>query len=162
MRCKVEGCPTKSYALELCRKHHARFIRNGTTDSLYDKEGYAALGGVKDPRPGARGSLAVNIINDIKYKAVQRGKEWLLTHEEAFKLITSPCTYCEFLPTWPNDRVGIDRVDNENVKYEPSNCVPCCFTCNSAKGDLTIDQFKAWIKKVYNKVTLTTSDIKAA
>lgn len=34
---------------------------------------------------------------------------------------------------------GIDRVDS-NVGYEPSNCVPCCFRCNSIKNDQTLDE----------------------
>jgi hypothetical protein len=150
-KCKVEGCNTKRHALGLCRKHHARFIRHGSTDSKYDKEGYSKLGGVKDTRPGARGSLAVNLINDIKYKGMQRGKSWELTHKQAFELITATCTYCGYTPEWPKNRIGIDRVDN-NKGYVPENCVPCCFDCNSAKKEKTLEEFIDWIKKVYNKL----------
>lgn len=146
--CDVKDCGMKHFAFGLCRKHHARFKRHGTTDSKYNKTGYAKLGGVKDPRPGARGSLAVNIINDIKYKAMQRGKRWSLSHEQAFELISQPCVYCGFIPEWPENRVGIDRVYNDDG-YHIDNCVPCCFTCNSAKGKLSYEDFREWIKKVY-------------
>lgn len=147
--CKVEGCGMKHFAFDLCRKHHARFKRHGSTDSKYDKNGYKKLGGIKDPRPGARGSLAVNIINDIKYKAIQRGKIWKLTHEQAFLFISANCVYCGYAPKWPDNRVGIDRVYND-IGYEVYNCVPCCFTCNSAKGDKSLEEFKTWLKNAYN------------
>lgn len=146
--CSVTGCSIKHFALELCRKHHARFKRHGTTESKYDKSGYDKLGGVKDVKPGRRGSLAVNIINDIKYKAIQRGKSWQLTHVQAFDLITRNCTYCDHAPKWPTDRVGIDRIDN-NVGYHIDNCVSCCFTCNSAKGVMSREEFKDWVDRIY-------------
>lgn len=141
----------KSHAFELCRKHHARFKRNGTTDSKYDKSGYAKLGGIKDEGTGRRGSLAVNIINDIKFKARKRGKDWALTHEQAFELIKTPCHYCGNDPKWPESRSGIDRVDN-GIGYTLDNCLPCCFTCNSAKGEKTLEEFVIWIKAIYGKL----------
>ena len=66
-----------------------------------------------------------------KKKAKERDLEWNLDDEDAKEMMTSPCTYCGILP---EDRVnGIDRVDNA-VGYVPSNCVPCCTTCNLMKG----------------------------
>ena len=149
--CTHKDCKLKHFAKGFCRKHHARLIRNGRPDGIYNKDGYTDIRGVKDERPGARGYLAVNIINDIKYKAKQRGKSWNLSHEQAFTLITTECNYCPFVPTWPTNRVGIDRVDNE-VGYEPDNCVSCCNTCNSAKGEKTLEEFMSWIEAVYTKM----------
>lgn len=151
--CIVPDCGSKHFANGYCRKHDIRVKRNGSTDSKYDRSGYAKLGGVKDIAPGRRGSLAVNIINDIKYKAIKRGKTWNLSHEEAFNLIIKSCVYCGHAPNWPDNRVGIDRVAN-GTGYQIDNCVPCCFTCNSAKGRMSYDEFKAWIKRAYNH-TLT-------
>lgn len=148
MICSVNGCGMKHFALTYCRKHHARFKRNGTTDSKYDKSGYSKLGGVKDVGEGRRGSLAVNIINDIKTKAKKRGIKWGLKHEEVLTLITGECAYCGHLPNWPEDRVGVDRV-NSDIGYEISNCVSCCFSCNSAKNAMSLDQFKSHVKKMY-------------
>lgn len=147
-KCTVDGCNMKHFAFGCCRKHHARLKRHGNTDSKYDKSGYSKLGGVKDPRPGARGSLAVNIINDVKNKALKRKKEWKLSHEEAFELIINKCAYCGFLPSWPENRVGIDRVDT-SVGYLTYNCVSCCFKCNSSKNDMTFKEFKEHVKKMY-------------
>lgn len=146
--CTHKDCNLKHFAKGFCRKHHARLIRNGSPDGIYNKDGYADLKGVKDDRPGARGYLAVNIINDIKFKAVKRGKEWKLDHQQAFNLIVSKCDYCDYEPTWPENRVGIDRVDNE-IGYTIENCVPCCFTCNSAKGIMSYVEFKAWVERIY-------------
>lgn len=147
--CKI--CELKHFAGGYCRKHYTNFKRHGFPESKYDRSGYADLGGIRDTGPGRRGSLAVNVINDIKYKAKKRCKEWQLTHQQAFDLIRATCIYCDFKPEWPNQRVGIDRVDNF-IGYVPSNCVSCCATCNSAKGQLSVDEFKQWILRVYNKL----------
>ena len=148
-KCKFKNCNLKSYGKNYCKKHYYRIVRNGTTTPLYDLESYAKIDSMKDPRIGHRGTYAVNIINDIKYKAIQRGKKWGLNHADAFKLITTECHYCGFIPNWPNNRVGIDRVDNSK-DYTVDNCLPCCFTCNTAKGQKTIPEFKEWIIKVFS------------
>jgi len=109
---------------------------------------YAVINDFKDPRPGHRGGYAVNLINDIKFKAMSRGKIWRLNHQEAFNLISNRCYYCGFIPQWPHNRVGIDRINNSGA-YETGNVVSCCFTCNSAKGALTEEQFKNWVKRIY-------------
>jgi len=147
--CTHKDCSLKHFAKGFCRKHHARLVRNGSPNGIYNKDGYSDLRGVKDERPGARGYLAINLINDIKYKAKQRGIEWSLTHAEAFKLIISPCSYCDFKPNWPLTRVGIDRIDS-NTHYVMSNCVSCCFRCNSAKNDMTLIDFKSHVENMYN------------
>lgn len=45
---------------------------------------------------------------------------------------------------------GIDRV-NSDIGYEPGNCVSCCPICNTMKSDLTVEEFKNHIKKLYNR-----------
>lgn len=111
------------------------------------------MGGIRDEGKGRRGSLAVNVVNDIKVKAKKRGKEWNLNHLEAFNFIVGQCVYCGKIPNWPKERNGIDRVDN-NKGYEIENCVSCCFTCNSAKKEHSLDEFKQWVIKVYNHLNL--------
>lgn len=44
---------------------------------------------------------------------------------------------------------GIDRVDN-SLGYLKDNCVPCCKTCNIAKSNLTMEEFKQWVNRLYN------------
>ena len=68
------------------------------------------------------------MLTAMKDSAFKKGLEWTLIHPE--DLMTSPCVYCGI---FPEDRVnGIDRMDNA-VGYVPSNCVPCCKTCNLMK-----------------------------
>lgn len=98
--------------------------------------------------PSSCGYLASNIVNDIRQKAKDRGKKWTLDPIETYYLIKGACTYCGHIPNWPEARVGIDRVDNQKG-YEPGNCVSCCSTCNSAKGDKSLAEFKAWINQAY-------------
>ena len=48
---------------------------------------------------------------------------------------------------------GIDRVDN-NRGYEIENVVPCCTSCNSAKMDLSKEDFLCRIKRCYDNLFL--------
>jgi len=43
---------------------------------------------------------------------------------------------------------GIDRI-NSDIGYTKENSVSCCKYCNVAKNTMTIDEFKTWIKRVY-------------
>lgn len=43
---------------------------------------------------------------------------------------------------------GLDRIDSSKG-YNPSNIVACCKRCNIAKGDMTADEFKSHIERVY-------------
>ncbi len=78
----------------------------------------------------------------------------------AFKEITQkPCHYCGALPSNmasnPISRSvdsiytynGIDRIDNDKG-YVFDNCVPCCRTCNWAKGNKQQEEFYTWIKQI--------------
>lgn len=76
-----------------------------------------------------------------------------------FKNLTSKnCFYCNDIPkmkfkvTRGNGYYlynSLDRVDN-NKGYELDNVVPCCDMCNRAKLDYTIDEFKQWVKRLFN------------
>lgn len=44
---------------------------------------------------------------------------------------------------------GIDRVDNTKGYYL-DNVVPCCYHCNRTKRDMTVEEFRAHIEKIYN------------
>ena len=42
---------------------------------------------------------------------------------------------------------GIDRIDN-NKTHSIDNIVPCCYQCNFAKSDLTLEDFYSWINRI--------------
>ena len=86
----------------------------------------------------------------------RRDIESALTLSQFADLVSSPCYYCGEPPTRmvkTNNHLapvnGIDR-QNSHLGYVMSNCVPCCLRCNGAKGELTTDQFYAWIQRLTN------------
>jgi len=42
---------------------------------------------------------------------------------------------------------GIDRIDS-NLGYCVENCTTCCASCNFAKSDLSLDNFRKWIEQL--------------
>lgn len=42
---------------------------------------------------------------------------------------------------------GIDRIDS-NGGYIDGNVAPCCKTCNSAKSDMTLNDFFSWLERL--------------
>jgi hypothetical protein len=163
--CSVEGCGEQAVAGGrasdgpfLCHTHSVKLKRSGTLKRLvFGKKWRAAqsvahrtplsfVDDTPDPRPGHRGFLAVNTVSEIRSKAMKRGKKWSLEPEEAFKLITAPCHYCGAPANWPEGRNGIDRADNRK-HYTTENTVSCCYSCNSAKGSRTQEEFRAWLQR---------------
>ena len=93
-----------------------------------------------------------------------------LTFKQFLKLSQLPCHYCGALPLrkffrkcktfsteWqkineknPFMYNGLDRIDS-NKKHTTNNVVPCCYQCNISKLDHTVEEFRNWIKRVYEK-----------
>lgn len=46
--CTHKDCELKHFAKGFCRKHHARLIRNGSPNGIYNKDGYSDLRGAKN------------------------------------------------------------------------------------------------------------------
>jgi len=102
-------------------------------------------------------------LSSRKSTAKRRGHEWKLT-EKQFRLLTSgACYYCGEEPALEGDKRhqknetyihnGLDRVKNERG-YTIENVVPCCRTCNIAKGIMTKDIFVEWNQRVYQNSPL--------
>lgn len=88
------------------------------------------------------------LIRYKKCKAVAQNRSlcFELTIDDVARLTNAICHYCGCIPGAHN---GIDRLDS-STGYTPSNCVPCCWICNRAKGgDLTPEQFREWIRQAY-------------
>lgn len=159
--CTVEGCERKQFVKGLCNAHHMKVKRTCTLQPLLGtpeaKQKWldsrltelSKLDTTRDP--SGRGFLAINVVNDITYKARKRGIAWELTQVETYKLIIADCTYCGYIAGWPTTRNGIDRVDN-HVAYKADNCVSCCNVCNTAKAGMTLEEFIAWVKRVHAKL----------
>jgi len=88
-----------------------------------------------------------------------------LSREVFYKLIKGKCFYCGTEPRQVLKRNktnlvqivynGIDRIDSTKA-YNPSNCVSCCKYCNFGKSDLTVDEFKAHIKRICSWLMINT------
>lgn len=92
--------------------------------------------------------------------AKKRRYEFNLTLEQVWDICQRECAYCKkppctlnFVRSRKDDTKylcnGIDRIDN-TLGYTLTNIIPCCQTCNKAKNTMSVDEFLAWIRSVYN------------
>ena len=89
----------------------------------------------------------------LDYKSPPKYATYRKRHEERYqgqdlisknifeKLSSISCHYCG--TPGPN---GIDRIDSA-IGYVEDNCVPCCKHCNYVKGNLSMQDFKAWVMR---------------
>jgi 5-methylcytosine-specific restriction endonuclease McrA len=95
---------------------------------------------------------------NYKYTARRRGLQFNLTRSEFRVLTEQNCHYCGSVPSQVYGAThtgingaytynGVDRVNNE-LGYEPDNCVPCCKACNSAKGTMPYEEFMAYLDRL--------------
>lgn len=80
-----------------------------------------------------------------------------ISDEDAYQLSQKPCYYCgrekQNKTTYKPDNLvleynGLDRIDSTKG-YIPGNVVPCCKRCNAAKNDMTADEFRDWVQRVF-------------
>jgi hypothetical protein len=103
------------------------------------------------------------IYGNYKRNSKVRGITFELTLEEFQKITSSACHYCD---SPPNQKAvdnrnyrhvsvyvynGIDRSDNK-LGYTTGNSVPCCKTCNSAKGTFTLREFSDWAARLFRRM----------
>ena len=93
----------------------------------------------------------------------RHGSSFDLTEKQFKELTQKNCYYCGAKPNNVVNRKdrngsftynGIDRVDNTKG-YTIDNVVTCCRHCNTAKNSMTLEEFKCWIEKVYNRFNPT-------
>ena len=87
-----------------------------------------------------------------KDKAKERGIEWgLEANPGQFTIVTTQCVYCGAFPCRKvrgrgktrGYAHGLDRIDNSRG-YTEDNIVACCYTCNRAKGTLSMKDWQEW------------------
>lgn len=88
--------------------------------------------------------------------------------EEAAELMMANCVYCNEPPDLIRGEFnGIDRFRNfddqgNKTGYLRNNSTPACFWCNSAKGQLSIDEFRNWIIRIkdhYDKLPKSEQEL---
>jgi len=110
----------------------------------------------------APGEATLNFLYDrTKRSALRRGIVFELALDEFKALAQKDCVYCGAPPAPRKQKThygafvcnGIDRENNDRG-YVKGNSVPCCPTCNFAKAGMTVDEFKAWIKRAHDHLGL--------
>jgi len=114
------------------------------------------------------GEAFTNAMYALCKRAAKNSKRiFLLTREEFVRESTKPCYYCNAEPRQPPWGLrskklkinwfngipklnGLDRKDN-SFGYTIDNVVPCCKTCNFAKGAMTVNEFIALAHKVVRR-----------
>jgi len=104
-------------------------------------------------------AIDTHLFSIMKGKAKTRGLNFELTLEQLSCFIHQSCYYCGSLPSniYTNNHQidekqiynGLDRIDNSKG-YIEGNVVPCCKRCNTAKNDMSKDEFINWISRVYD------------
>lgn len=86
-------------------------------------------------------------IYKLKYSAKKRGLKVRLMEYEYENLLNLGCHYCgkELVS---ESGYCLDRI-NSKKGYTLHNVVPCCKTCNMAKGTMDFNTFVDWIERAY-------------
>ena len=97
---------------------------------------------IKQPYGTGRSPLS-QLWCQYRSDAKRYGREFLLTKQQFYAYVKSPCFYCGE----ESSLVGIDRIDNCKG-YAPGNIVPCCTTCNYAKNSSTQQEFLSHVQRI--------------
>lgn len=107
------------------------------------------------------GEAAFNrLLRTYKRNAKDRNFSFEIPCNDFKNLTSSNCFYCGVAPFLTGSTTntygfylynGIDRIDNSKG-YTLENTVSCCKICNTAKNDLSLDDFKKWILKVSKNI----------
>ena len=128
-------------------------LRNGVTKSCN-----CLRGEFNKLNPGLS-SMRMAMMN-YKNGAKTRRLKYNLTEEQFKEITQQDCYYCGAEPNNKSEHKGhngiyiyngLDRIDNKKG-YTIDNVVPCCWICNIAKHNLTLQEFKDWIRKVYKRL----------
>lgn len=132
----------------VCNKEHARKYRKTSKRPSQSVKKWATAN--KETLIRARKSW--NQRNPDKHRVHQyramsklRGHSFELDSRLVMDLVTDFCFYCGVPPSPVH---GIDRVDNAKG-YIFGNVVTCCRRCNTAKSDLSPQEFREWVDRIY-------------
>ena len=98
--------------------------------------------------------------------AKKRNLSFNLTFDQFLILTQQNCFYCGSKPNNLYKNIcgngnfiynGIDRLDNTKG-YTLDNVVPCCYQCNWAKRDLSINEFISWVNRIYERKMVIGND----
>ena len=96
----------------------------------------------------ARGRLAPGMHSSTRYlsdkdRYRRNGQTFALTKEQWESVRDAPCTYCG-----STKDVHVGRI-NTKLPAREGNIEPRCPTCGKAKGRLTSEEFRLWLRRVF-------------
>ncbi len=103
-------------------------------------------------RGRTRGQKKIVVIRNSVFNRSGTEIVWNLTLEEentVAEWLEGRCIYCG-IPAGKAMILGLDRVDSSVKEYVVGNIVPCCKICNISKNELSLDEWRHWIKRVHN------------
>jgi len=110
-----------------------------------------------------KGESAFNVkYGKHKYTTNKRELECNLSSDQFRDITSQNCHYCGSTPSQVTKNQnnngdyisnGVDRVNNDRGYYV-DNVVPCCAPCNYAKRNMTYNEFKAHIARIYHHMKL--------
>lgn len=81
----------------------------------------------------------------LKSEAKRRNHIVTITFEEYCEICKRNCHYCGIKV---ENGPALDRIDSSRG-YEKDNVVLSCKRCNCAKNDMTVSEFKEWLRRIY-------------
>src|ERR1700683_3154757 len=131
---------------------HSGSFKKGQKPSEEMRQKYrdAKLGRRRIP---ADAKMRNRCLTQYKSNAKRFNREWALSNEMFFSLISQNCHYCGIQPStllvegYHKDEIlynGVDRVDSSKG-YVEGNVVPCCTLCNRCKADLPYYYFVSYL-----------------
>lgn len=130
----------------------ATLLRNGNTRSC----GCLATESRRGQRLPDNAGVVNQIILQYRRHARDRNIPYHLERDQVDALVRRPCHYCgdpagnlKRTKNCPEGFAhnGIDRL-NASKAYETGNVVPCCGTCNIAKGTRSHQEFIEWAARI--------------
>lgn len=146
----------------ICKRCEKEFIARAPSIKKRKSCGcYDPTKGVPAHNRKAFGESSRNqLFASYKQVAKNRGLNFSIDIDLFTKLTTSECYWCGISPKQIHRSKanaggylhnGIDRVDNR-LGYIPLNCVACCKRCNTVKSNMTLEEFKNWVRKVNQRL----------
>jgi hypothetical protein len=124
--------------LKKCKRGHIRSANNVRKRNRTCKKCQELY---RKTNTGKRITSNTQLYSALIYSARRRGIECSLTYEQFCSIRGKLCEYCNGkLPEYGS---GVDRKENK-IGYTQLNSLPCCWSCNQAKGEnLSYAEMKA-------------------
>lgn len=115
-----------------------------------------SCGCMKNKREFGKSTLR-SIFRNYERSATKRDLEFSLTEAEFEAIIGRRCDYCGSEPSQIAHKIGayghivyngVDRRDNAKG-YTADNVASCCGRCNFSKHQMSVEEFRSHVKKMY-------------